>query len=93
MGKIDEYVATHSLKPADALYHTNRTVDGTGKIRVLATKDNIARVEYTCPKCSHDDYVEEPWKRPFSVKCSKCSYRIAVPKLKQQFKREMKKAP
>ncbi len=93
MVKIDEYIAARSLKPADLLYHTNRTVEGTGKIRVLVTKDNVARVEYTCPKCVHTDYTEETWKRPFSVKCAKCSYKIAVPKLKQQFKRDIKKVP
>jgi ribosomal protein S27E len=92
MGKIDDYIAEHKIKPSDALYHTNRTVDGTGKIRVLATKDNVAHVEYKCPKCTNEDYTESEWKRPFSVKCSKCGGTIKVPKLKQQFKREQKKA-
>ena len=92
MGKIDDYIQENSVKPSKTIYHTNRTIDGVGKIRVLATKDNVARVEYKCPYCEHEDYTEEEWKRPFSIKCGKCDKTIKVPKLKQQFKREMKKA-
>ncbi|HLD83381.1 MAG TPA: hypothetical protein VI979_00840 [archaeon] len=93
MGKIDDYIAANFLKPSSTLYHTNRSVDGTGKIRVLVPKsDGIARVEYKCPKCAHESYVEQEWKRPFAIKCEGCGAKIAVPKLKQQFKRDMKKA-
>ncbi len=93
---IDDYIRENSLKPRDCLYHTNRSAKNargefTGKIRVLATKDNVARVEYKCPECGHEEYVEQQWKRPFYVKCSKCGFKISVPKMRQEFKKEMKK--
>ena len=90
MGKIDDYIAKHKLTPKTIAYHTNRSIKPKGKIRVLAGKDQIARVEYECPKCSHKDYTETEWTRPFAVKCSGCGFRITVPKLKQQIKREQK---
>jgi len=88
--KIDALVKEKKITPRDSLYHTMRHV-GSGKIRVLALKaDNIARCEYVCPKCGKYEYSEELWKRPFSVKCVNCGAKISVPKMKQQFKREMK---
>lgn len=98
MSKIDDYIKQNSVKPSDCLYHTNRTALNksgatAGRIRVLALKsDSIARCEYACPECKYEAYAEQPWKRPFSVKCEKCGYRINVPKLKQQFKKEIKGA-
>lgn len=95
--KIDEYVKQNSIKPSDCIYHTNRSTRDskggfTGKIRVLVPKaDSIARCEYVCPECKHAAYAEQEWKRPFSIKCEKCGYRISVPKMKQEFKKEMKK--
>lgn len=99
MSKIDEYVKQNNVKPSGCLYHTNRSAmnkagSAAGKIRVLVLKaDSLARCEYVCPECGHEDYSEQPWGRPFSIKCEKCGYRINVPKLKQQFKKEMKKSP
>jgi len=95
MSKIQEYIQKNSIKPSDCIYHTNRSAKGlkgfTGKIRVLVPKsDSVARCEYVCPECKHEDYAEQEWKRPFSIKCAKCGYRISVPKMKQQFKKEMK---
>jgi DNA-directed RNA polymerase subunit RPC12/RpoP len=95
MSKIDDIIRERSLKPHDCLYHTNRSVKGRsggdGIIRVLALhEDNIARCEYKCPECFHEGYTEQPWKRPFSVKCEKCGFRISVPKLRDQAKREAK---
>lgn len=89
--RIEELVEKKGVSPKDILYHTFRSISPRGKIRVLALKaDNIARVEYVCPMCGKEGYAEEPWKRPFSVKCQHCSFRISVPKMKQQFKKEMK---
>jgi DNA-directed RNA polymerase subunit RPC12/RpoP len=91
MGKIDELVKQKNLSPHDLAYHTSRSIKPKGKIRVLVPKeDNIARVEYICPKCMRQDYTEQPWKRPFSLKCTSCSFKISVPKMKEQFKRELK---
>lgn len=69
------------MKPSDCVYHTLRDLENGGKIRVLALRDNIARVEYICPKCGKDGYKEQEWKKPFSVKCD-CGFVIKVPKLK-----------
>ncbi len=97
MSKIDDYVKDHGVVPKDCLYHTNRSSKNargefTGKIRVLVPKaDSIARCEYTCPECGHSDYIEQPWKRPFYMKCGKCGYRMGVPKMRQEFKKDAKK--
>ncbi|MDI6720987.1 MAG: hypothetical protein QMD85_01260 [Candidatus Aenigmarchaeota archaeon] len=96
MSKIDDYIRENAVKPSDCLYHTNRTVRNkknqmTGKMRVLAPKsDGIARVEYKCPECLNEGYLEQEWKRPFSVNCQKCKTKITVPKMKDQAKKEMK---
>ncbi|MCD6558192.1 MAG: hypothetical protein J7K31_04155 [Candidatus Aenigmarchaeota archaeon] len=95
MGKIEDLIKEKNLKPSDCVYHTwrdalNRRKQRTGKIRVLVLPDRIARVEYKCPECGHEDYTELPWKRPFSVKCSACGFRITVPRMKDQAKREAK---
>ncbi len=97
MSRIQEYVEKNSIKPSDCLYHTNRSAKNaegvfTGRIRILVPKgDGIARCEYTCPECKYEAYAEQEWKRPFSIKCEKCGFRISVPKLRQEFKKEMKK--
>ena len=93
MSKIDDFVKQHNIIPKECVYHTNRSVTGKnkGSIRVLVPKsDSIARCEYVCPECLHAAYTEQPWKRPFYVKCEKCSAKISVMKMKQQFKKEMK---
>src|SRR3989338_1411111 len=78
ISKIQQYINENSIKPRDCLFHTQRSAKNskgqmTGKIRVLARKDGIAMAESTCPECSHTAYAEQEWKRPFYVKCEKCS--------------------
>ncbi len=96
MGKIQDYVIKNNVKPSDCAYHTWRDVKNSnkeiaGKIRVLVPKGSTtAMVEYTCPECKHTAYKEEPWKRPFSTKCDKCGFKLSVPKLREEAKREMK---
>lgn len=95
MSKIQDFVIANNVKPKECLYHTMRSVRNsknqrTGKIRVLAMPDNVARVEYTCPECLHEAYTETEWKRPFYVKCEKCGFKISVQKMKQEFKKEQK---
>jgi len=96
MGKIDDFIKQNSIKPSDCLYHTNRDVKNKkgvagGKMRVLAPKsDSIARVEYKCPECLSEGYIEQKWERPFSIKCEKCGVKIGVPKMKEQAKKELK---
>lgn len=97
MSKIQDFVIKNNIKPKECVYHTwrdtkNSKKQPTGKIRVLVPPNStIAMVEYTCPECKHSAYAEEQWKRPFSVKCAKCGFKISVPKLKDEAKREAKK--
>lgn len=96
MSKIQEFIVKNNIRPKECVYHTwrdakNKQGRATGKIRVLVPPNSeTAMVEYTCPECRHTDYAEQPWKRPFYVKCSKCSFKISVPKMKSEAKREMK---
>ena len=92
--KIQSMVKEKGIASRDCEYHTQRNIEGgKGKIRILALKaDMIAHVEYICPHCQKYGYDEYPWKRPFSFKCKNCDKKISVPKLKEQFKREQKKA-
>ncbi len=78
-------------------YITNRTLqDETGKERgriavaVRADSDE-ADVRYTCPQCQHSEQTRKEWKRPFSVKCSKCGFLIKLPRLRDEIKREKRK--
>lgn len=94
--KIQEFIVKNNILPKDCLYHTNRTAKNsrkqpTGKIRVLVPKsDGKARAEYICPECGFYGYTETEWKRPFSVKCEKCGFKISVPKMRQEAKKELK---
>lgn len=97
MGKIQEFIIKNKVLPKDCGYHTwrdlkNSKMQPTGKIRVLVPPNSTtAMVEYTCPECKHEAFTEQPWKRPFSVKCAKCGLKITVPKMKDAAKKEMKK--
>jgi predicted RNA-binding Zn-ribbon protein involved in translation (DUF1610 family) len=79
-------------------YVTNRTVknkagEDQGKIKVLVKADSdTAEVDYVCPECGNSDHAEEEWKRPFSVSCSKCGFVIKLPRLKDEIKKDKKKA-
>jgi len=96
MGRIQDYIIKNNIKPSECTYHTWRDVKNSkkqiaGKIRVLVPKGStVAMVEYKCPECGYEAYKEEMWRRPFSMKCDKCGFRIAVPKMKDEAKKEMK---
>ena len=70
-------------------YITNRTLLNSagqekGKIRVLVpVGSDKAKVEYVCPECGNSEQTEKEWKRPLSLKCSKCGFLIRIPKLKK----------
>ena len=93
MSVIEEFIRKHSIKPSDCLYHTMRSVankkgEYRGKIRVLVLRsDKLARVEYRCPECGKEGYVEKPWRRPFSVRCEACGFLIRVPRLRREIKK------
>ena len=97
MGKIQDYIVKNNILPKDCVYHTwrdtrNKKGESTGKIRVLVPPKALdAMIEYTCPECKHEAYKEQPWKRPFSTKCDKCGFKLSVPKMKQEAKKEMKR--
>lgn len=69
-------------------YITNRTLEDAGgnekgRLRVLVpTGSTEADVAYECPMCGESKELKMPWKRPFSVRCQKCSHLMKVPKLK-----------
>ncbi|MBI4177246.1 MAG: hypothetical protein HY516_02665 [Candidatus Aenigmarchaeota archaeon] len=63
----------------------------TGMIKVLVPKDsNNAKVKYVCPMCLKEAETAEEWKKPFAVNCKFCGYKIKLPKLMAQFKKEKK---
>jgi transcription elongation factor Elf1 len=62
---------------------SSKSGEEKGKMRILVKVDSDnAEVDYTCPECENQEHVVKPWKRPFSVKCSKCSFLMRAPKLK-----------
>jgi len=71
----------------------NSREEERGRMRVLVRVDSdIAETDYECPECGNKEHTEPEWKRPFSVKCSKCGFLMKLPKLKDEMKREKKKA-
>lgn len=90
MEKIQKIIEEKGLTPSDCTYHTLRTLENNGKVRVLVIKgEDIAHVEYVCPFCGHSAYKTEEWKKVskaakirFSFKCDKCGKTIKVEKLK-----------
>ena len=64
-----------------------------GRIAVrVKTGSDTAEVQYACPGCGFSERTETPWRRPFSVKCSKCGFLMRLPKLKDEIKKEKKAA-
>jgi len=90
--RISKYIQDNGIKSYK--YHTWRDLEEDekkiGEIRVLVIGD-VARAEYQCPNCKHEAMIEQPWKRPFNVKCEECGQLIRVPKLKDQVKKKKKK--
>lgn len=75
-------------------YVTNRTLKNKaggekGRIKVLVPNDSdTAQVDYVCPECEFSEHLEQEWKRPLVVVCSKCGTDIKIPKLKDEIKKE-----
>ena len=98
MAKIESIIKEKKIKPSDCSYHTwrdlsNKKGEITGKVRVLVIKgEEKARVEYKCPYCGNEDYLETQWFKPFSFQCRKCGSTIKILKLREEFKKEQKKA-
>ena len=58
---------------------TDKTGKVKGKIRIVKLKeDPLALVEYTCPECGFSEKKKVEWKKPFSIRCSKCNFLITI---------------
>jgi predicted nucleic-acid-binding Zn-ribbon protein len=92
--KIDSIIKEKKLTAADCEYHTLRTLENNGKVRCLVVRgENIAHIEFICPKCGNYDYHTQEWKQVskaakirFNAKCSKCGNNVKVEKLKGKTK-------
>ena len=79
-------------------YVTNRVVvnkagEEKGRIKVIVKEgSDVAETDYVCPECGFSGNAKPEWKRPFSVKCSKCGFLIKLRRLKDEIKREKKKS-
>ena len=69
-------------------YITNRTIpnkagEERGKIKaVVKAGSDILEGEYICAECQFAGKVDQPFRRPLSVKCEKCGFLMRLPKLK-----------
>jgi predicted RNA-binding Zn-ribbon protein involved in translation (DUF1610 family) len=78
-------------------YITNRSIAGSsgraGNIAIrVPNGSDTADVRYRCPECQHTELTKQEWKRPFSVKCSKCGFLIRVPRLKDEIRKDKLRA-
>ncbi len=75
-------------------YITNRTLrnknnEEKGRLKAFVRNgSDTAEGEYECPECGHKDRINQVWKRPFSVRCSKCGFLMKIPKLKNEIKKK-----
>ncbi len=78
-----QYVSNRSMK--------NQKGEETGRLQVLVkVNSTVADVKYKCPECVHEEQMQQEWKKPFNVKCSKCGNLMRLAKLLAQFKKEKK---
>jgi len=82
---VIEYITTRNLQ--------NSSGKITGKIRIIKNKEEEeANINYTCPECLNTEDKKEVWKKPFSIRCSKCGYLIKVLSLKAEIKKMRKQS-
>lgn len=80
-----EYITTRNLQ--------NSSGQIKGKIRVIKLLEEAeANVDYTCPECLYTEKRKEVWKKPFSIRCSKCGFLIKVPSLRAEIKKMRKQS-
>jgi len=86
-----EFITTQEIK--------DRSGEVKGKIKIIKVKEEEnAMVDFTCPKCGHQEKSEQPWCEPFVIgekmnrqlfpKCNKCGHIEKVVKLKKAAKKE-----
>lgn len=69
----------------------NKAGQGTGNMAVRVKHDsNLAEGFYRCPECQHKGTINQEWERPFAVVCENCSFKMKLPKLKDEMKKEKK---
>ena len=92
--KIQKIIAEKKLTPKECEYHTLRTLENNGKVRVLVIKgEKIAYIELICPYCGKYTYAEQEYKHVskaskirLRVECSNCHKKTKVEKLKAKKK-------
>lgn len=66
----------------------NRAGEETGKVvAFVLSGETTAKVKYTCAECRHTAEMTQLFKRPFAVRCQKCSFLMKLPKLKGKKKK------
>ncbi len=76
-----KFVSNRSVK--------NEKGEETGKIKIFVKADsNKAEGDYKCPECLNEGKINQEFSRPFSVICQKCNFKINLPKLKEEMKKE-----
>lgn len=79
-------------------YITNRTLQNkagkeNGRIAILVRKGSVtAEYKYTCPECGDARDGQQEFRRPITIRCQKCGYLMKLAKLKDQLKKEKKRA-
>lgn len=72
---------------------TNSAGEEKGRLRIRVPNDSdTAEGDYLCPECGSQGKVSQEWNRPFNVKCGKCGFLMRMARLKDEIKREKKKA-
>ena len=78
-----KYITTKPLQNSEG--------KGTGRIRIIVLKgEDEAHVDYVCPQCGFSEKKNEPWKKPFRMKCTRCNFLIKISSLRAEIKRERK---
>jgi predicted RNA-binding Zn-ribbon protein involved in translation (DUF1610 family) len=79
-------------------YITNRTLQNKagqekGRIAIrVKTGSTTAEYNYTCPECGDSRQGQQEFSRPLSVRCYKCGFLMKLAKLKDELKKEKKRA-
>ena len=78
---------------------TNRTIadrsgkEDQGRLKAFVkTGSTTLEGEYTCPECKKAGKISQVFKRPIAVKCASCGFVIKLPRLKDEIKKDRKKA-
>ncbi|MEM0481179.1 MAG: hypothetical protein QXQ14_03315 [Candidatus Aenigmatarchaeota archaeon] len=70
-------------------YFTNRTFEGkyNGKVRIIVYKgEKVANIEYICPNCGFQSSKQQEWKKPLTIICDNCKYKIKITSLRREIK-------